>query len=623
MTGQVSQYNRQNRLSRRLLFYVVLCSTLFTLLATAVQLYIGYRHDLSAIETNMQFIADSYVPGISASVYMINETQLKLQLQGALNLPDIEYLEVVETRGGGQVRTSVGDPNASRDIVREFPLEYSRSGDGMSYGTLVAVASLQGVYQRLLDSALVALTTSLFSIFLVALSILLISQVTITRHLIRIADFTQELDLDKLESELVLNRISEKFLRPDELDQVVWAINDMRVRLREGIAERERLEEQLRQQERMAAVGQLAAGIAHDFNNLLTTIMLYAQMNLRKPNLPPGLTQGLQTILDESRRAAELVQQILDFSRRSMIAFQTVDIQPLLDNTLGILRRTIPENIQLLMEVSPEALSLTVEADPTRIHQVVTNLATNARDAMPEGGELRFGLSRVEVRAGEELPVADMPPGQWVCLTVSDTGTGMTEEVQAHLFEPFFTTKEPGRGTGLGLAQVYGIIRQHQGYIGVETEVGEGTTFRIYLPLSRAEADIVKDEGSTTPWGQGETILLVEDNEKLREVGHSLLESLGYRVLAAANGREALEVYEAEEKVDVVITDLVMPEMGGKELVQELRKSRPAIKALAITGYIMEKAARQLREEGFLDVVYKPFDVKTLAQVVHRALDED
>jgi two-component system cell cycle sensor histidine kinase/response regulator CckA len=306
-----------------------------------------------------------------------------------------------------------------------------------------------------------------------------------------------------------------------------------------------------------------------------------------------------------------------------MIAFQTVDIQPLLDNTLGILRRTIPENIQLLMEVSPEALSLTVEADPTRIHQVVTNLATNARDAMPEGGELRFGLSRVEVRAGEELPVADMPPGQWVCLTVSDTGTGMTEEVQAHLFEPFFTTKEPGRGTGLGLAQVYGIIRQHQGYIGVETEVGEGTTFRIYLPLSRAEADIVKDEGSTTPWGQGETILLVEDNEKLREVGHSLLESLGYRVLAAANGREALEVYEAEEKVDVVITDLVMPEMGGKELVQELRKSRPAIKALAITGYIMEKAARQLREEGFLDVVYKPFDVKTLAQVVHRALDED
>ncbi|MCP4537332.1 MAG: response regulator [Chloroflexi bacterium] len=623
MTLRSLQHDKQNQLSRRLLLYVVLCSTLFTLLATATQLYIGYRQDLRAIETNLQFIADSYVPGISASVYMINETQLSLQLQGALNLRDIEYLEIVETRGEEQIHISVGDPNTPRDIVRAFPLEYPASGSGTSYGTLIAVASLQGVYQRLSGSALVALTTSLLSIFLVALSILLISQFTLTRHLIKIADFTQELDLDRLERELILNRGSEKLLRPDELDQVVSAINDTRVRLKEGIDERERLQKQLRQQERMAAVGQLAAGIAHDFNNLLTTIMLYAQIGLRKPNLTSDLSQGFKTILDESKKAAELVQQILDFSRRSMIEFQTLEMQPLLDDALGILRRTIPENIQLVMEMSPKDFSLTVEADPTRIHQVVTNLATNARDAMSEGGELRFSLSKIETKLGEEPPVPDMSPREWACLTVSDSGTGMTEEAQVHLFEPFFTTKEPGKGTGLGLAQVYGIIRQHQGYIGMETKEGEGTTFHIYLPASKAEAEVVSEDISITPQGQGEAILLVEDNERLREVGHSLLESLGYQVLDAENGIKALDLYKTEGDVDVVITDLVMPEMGGKELVQELRKLNPDIKALAITGYIVEKDARKLREGGFLDVVYKPFDVKTLAQVVHRALSED
>ena len=188
------------------------------------------------------------------------------------------------------------------------------------------------------------------------------------------------------------------------------------------------------------------------------------------------------------------------------------------------------------------------------------NLALNARDAMPESGELRFELSRVEIGPDETPPVADMPPGEWVCLAVSDTGTGMTEEVQAHLFEPFFTTKEVGKGTGLGLAQVYGIVRQHEGYIDVETKIGEGTTFRVYLPASGVEPEIVEQESPAVPRGQGETILLVEDEENLREAAQEMLESQGYRVLTAANGREALEVYEATRsgdqprRVDLVIT---------------------------------------------------------------------
>ena len=387
------------------------------------------------------------------------------------------------------------------------------------------------------------------------------------------------------------------------------------------ITERKRMEQQLQQQERLAAVGQLAAGIAHDFNNLLATIMLYAQMSLRQPDLSPKIAHSFETILDESRQAAELVQQILDFSRHAMLKIQPLDLGSFAGKVVDILRRTIPENIHLVLEIGPE--DYIIEADPIRIQQALMNLATNGRDAMPKGGELRFELSRTRLKPGDEPPVAGMSPGEWVCLAVSDTGTGITEEVRSHIFEPFFTTKEVGKGTGLGLAQVYGIIRQHEGYIGVETEIGKGTTFRIYLPASEAEEKVAEEESTAPPQGQGETILLVEDNENLLKVGRAILESLNYCVLTAANGREALVVYEAEGRVDLVLTDLVMPEMGGRQLMQKLKQMNSGLKGLAITGYALRKASQELEETGFLDIVHKPFDASTLAQIVRRALDAD
>ncbi len=387
------------------------------------------------------------------------------------------------------------------------------------------------------------------------------------------------------------------------------------------ITERKHLEEQMRQQYRMAAVGQLAGGIAHDFNNILTAIILYAQMLLHKPYLPSDLAPGLETILGESRRAAQLVQQILDFSQRSVMETQTVDLVSFVREVIDILRRTFPENIRLLVEMGAD--TYVVNADPTRIQQVLMNLVLNARDAMPEGGELRIGLSVVEVKPGEEPPVAEMVPGEWICLAVSDTGTGMPPEVLSHLFESFFTTKPVGQGTGLGLAQVYGIVKLHGGYVGAETEVGQGMTFRIYLPAHGAgKAEDVPQEETPSPLeGRGETILLVGDEEKVLEVGRDILESLGYRVLTAADGREALEVYRSAEGIGLVLTGMVMPEMGGRELMRELRKADPHLKALAITGYALTEGLGGLREEGILDVVPKPFEVNTLAEAVRRVLD--
>jgi PAS domain S-box-containing protein len=389
--------------------------------------------------------------------------------------------------------------------------------------------------------------------------------------------------------------------------------------IRDVTRERE-VEQQALQQERLAAVGQLAGGIAHDFNNLLTTILLYAHLPLGKHDLPPDVTRSLEAILEEAKRAASLVSQILDFSRRSPIKTQPLDLGPLVEETAQMLRRVLPENIRL--DVGVDADNHVVDADPTRIQQVVMNLALNARDAMPEGGELRVALSRAGIRPGANPPVLGMPAGEWVCLTVADTGTGLSDEVQSHLFEPFFTTKPPGKGTGLGLAQVHGIVMQHKGHIGVETEAGKGTAFSIYLPAHPGEAEEAAGEIAASPQGRGETILLVEDNAGLREASRRILESLGYRVLAAADGGEALAVCQSAG-IDLVITDLVMPEVGGRELVQELRKTRPDLKALAITGYVLQQDVDELRREGFLDVVHKPFDVDAMARMVRRVLDAD
>ena len=251
------------------------------------------------------------------------------------------------------------------------------------------------------------------------------------------------------------------------------------------------------QQEQLAALGQLAGGIAHDFNNILTAIILYAQLPLGQHELPSDVRHALETILSESHRAAKLVQQILDFSRQSLLDVSPVDLKSIVEESIGVLDRTLPDNVRISLEADPGKYM--VDLDPIRIQQALVNLAFNARDAMPEGGELHVGLSRMEIGPGEKPPLgippgfggdqdgAEMHPGKWVCLSVTDTGTGIPPEALPHIFEPFFTTKPPGEGPGLGLPQVYGIVKQHDGHIGVETRIGQGTTFRVYLPAYQNE----------------------------------------------------------------------------------------------------------------------------------------
>ena len=397
--------------------------------------------------------------------------------------------------------------------------------------------------------------------------------------------------------------------------------------IREVTEEREILE-RVQLQDRLAAVGQLAAGIAHDFNNMLSIIIGFAQILERKEYLQDRDRRNLERIISQGQRAAQLIGQVLDFSRKSVVQRRRMDLVPFLKEALKLLERTLPETIKMVAEFGPG--DYIIEANLTQLQQVITNLAVNARDAMQEGGELRVGLSRVSVEPGESslrkrgaYRIPQMEPGEWVLWTVSDQGAGMPAEVIEHIYEPFFTTKKPGEGTGLGLAQVYGIVKQHGGYIDVKSEIGKGTTFMIYIPqIAKAEPPPEETKVEVKS-GSDETILVVEDEPEMQDVVKDMLENLNYRVLTADNGEDALNVFDAHrDEIALVLSDMVMPKMGGKELFETLTKRDPGVRMVAMTGYPLEEGreAKGL-PQGLSGFLPKPLIIAKVAEVISQALE--
>ncbi len=393
------------------------------------------------------------------------------------------------------------------------------------------------------------------------------------------------------------------------------------------ITEQRASQRHIQLQERLAAVGQLAAGIAHDFNNILATVVLYVQMVARSPQLSDRDRERLVVVDQQSQRATRLIQQILDFSRRAILERQPLDVSVLLKEQVQILKRTLPESIKITF--SYDVGDYMVHADPAHMQQVFMNLAFNARDAMPHGGELHFELNPVTVVSHAESPLPDMEVGKWIRVAVRDTGMGIADDVLPRIFEPFFTTKPPGKGTGLGLSQVHGIIAQHGGHMDVKTEVGAGTTFEFYLPaLASYSESYVPQQTSDLIMGHGETLLLVEDDPTTRLALLESLEMLNYRVLTAENGQMALEILEQQEmRIDLVLSDVVMPEMGGVALLQAMQQRQMCIGVILLTGHPMEQTLEQLhtREEGkvpslLVDWLLKPPALEHLSVVIAGAL---
>ncbi len=386
------------------------------------------------------------------------------------------------------------------------------------------------------------------------------------------------------------------------------------------ITERKELQDQLRQAQKMEAVGRLAGGVAHDFNNLLTVISGYS--SFLQESLPEGssLRAYAEQVLQASTRAAQLTAQLLAFGRKQMLQPRIMDVNALVRDAETMLRRLIGEDIALVTDLQP--FIGCILADPGQVYQVVLNLVVNARDAMTHGG--RITISTANVAIGEDQAIHEMgvKAGDYVMLAVSDTGHGMSAETLAHMFEPFFTTKEVGKGTGLGLSTAYGIVRQSGGHITVQSEVGRGSTFRVYLP--RAEGRLAGETIARLAAARGsETVLLVEDEELVRQFARSALEQAGYKVIEAANGQEALgRIQDPGTHVDLVLTDVVMPEMGGRELGEQLGRLRPALPVLYLTGYAEETTPREEAPPPGAVCLRKPFRPQELTAKIREALDK-
>jgi len=385
--------------------------------------------------------------------------------------------------------------------------------------------------------------------------------------------------------------------------------------------ELERSEEQLRQSQKMDAIGQLAGGVAHDFNNLLTAICGHSELTLKRLAPDDPLHRPLEQIKKSGERAVALTRQLLAFSRKQILQPKIIDLNQIVVDMNKMLQRLIGEDIDLLMGLAADLGK--VKADPNQIEQILLNLSINARDAMPKGGRLTIETSNVDLSEEFSHDHVSVPPGQYVMLAVSDNGCGMDAETQAHIFEPFFTTKEVGKGTGLGLATVYGIVKQSEGTIWQYSEVGRGTAFKIYLPRAEAPMKEVEVEADDRESLQGtETVLLVEDEEVVREMATEILRDAGYHVLEAKHGPEALILGRRHSgAIHLMLTDVVMPQMSGRDLAEQLTPLRRDMKVLYMSGYTDDAIVHHgVLEEGTA-FIGKPFTPDALTRKVREVLD--
>jgi two-component system cell cycle sensor histidine kinase/response regulator CckA len=394
--------------------------------------------------------------------------------------------------------------------------------------------------------------------------------------------------------------------------------------LREATARRaaRQVEQQLRQAQKMEAVGRLAGGVAHDFNNILTVIIGRCDLLLHGLDAKDGRREDLEDILAAGERAAALTRQLLAFSRKQMFVLRALDLNAVVANMERMLRRLIGEDVELVTAAGKDLGS--IRADHGQVEQVIMNLAVNARDAMPRGGKVKIETANVDLDAASSGGAFEIKPGPYVMLSVSDTGSGMSREVLSHLFEPFFTTKELGKGTGLGLSTVYGIVKQSSAYIWVDSELGRGTTFRICFPRVQEAAQPLSSGGKSAGSLRGsETILLAEDDERLRNLLREMLVQNGYTVLAAAGGMEALRVCrENEGEIHLLVTDVVMPQMSGEDLARRLLEMRPRTKVLYLSGYTDKFVAPDGLRNPAMQFLQKPFSPESLARKVREVLED-
>ncbi|MCD6497528.1 MAG: response regulator [Deltaproteobacteria bacterium] len=387
------------------------------------------------------------------------------------------------------------------------------------------------------------------------------------------------------------------------------------------VTEQVQIEQRAATQGRLAAVGQLAAGIAHDFNNLLTSMIGYAELHVRDEHLPRDVLESLDVIIDQGHKAAGLVRQILDFGRKSLIFRSTQDVGALVGGMVGVLRRTIAESVILELDLPPQPCY--ADVDVSSVEQILTNLVVNARDAMEGSGRCTVRLETI-ILEQQQANGRGVPRGKWILLSVEDMGPGIPENLRSHVFEPFYTTKEVGKGTGLGLSQVYGLVRQHGGFIEVGESPSGGAAFFVYFPESDKAPHLSDENGRHAyPQGRGETIMVVEDEPSVLLAVSRMLSNIGYEVVAAPTADDAMELAMDHQILDLVVSDVVMPGTSGLDLVENLNRHRPGLPIILMTGYPIRMDDADLRRlKGVAAVLEKPLDMRVLASTIERTLGQ-
>jgi two-component system cell cycle sensor histidine kinase/response regulator CckA len=400
----------------------------------------------------------------------------------------------------------------------------------------------------------------------------------------------------------VVARLIGNFVNGELTELHVYLFNDTK---------RKRLEQQLVQAQKMEGLGTLAGGIAHDFNNILAIILGYTNKLESAHSKPHEFPGAIKIIKEAVERGAALVQQLLTSARQTEARFSSVDLNALVRELESMLQATFPKTISFQLELAPDLPVIT--ADKSQLHQVLLNLCVNARDAMPAGGTLTLATS---ITPGPELTemFSGVTADSYACIRVRDTGIGMSRQVKSHIFEPFFSTKERGKGTGLGLSVVYGVVNNHRGFVQVESEPGAGTSFIVYLPVKHLAAEQLGGDRTGVPRQDiPQTILLVEDEEMLRELGVSILESEGFRVLAAKDGVEAVALFETHcDEIGLVVCDLGLPRLGGREAFLKMKESRPGVRAIVASGYLEPAIRSEMLKAGVIDTIQKPYDFNDL-----------
>ncbi len=547
LIAEIRQSPFKGRIARRLIFYVLLFSSLITFFGTSLQLYLDYTHDISDIKENMAEVKSGYLRSIINSLWVSDMEQLEIELRGILALPDMQAIKIVKDNSD---IISLGSPVGGNIISEQFPLKYSFNGRELDLGTLDVTANLDNVYHRLFGKVFLILVTQAIKTFLVAFFIFFLFFHLVGRHLGAMADYARGFSLSRLDRPLVLDRKTRHRDAPDELDIVATSINEMRRNLIHDMDERtkaqqekERLEERLRQSQKMEAIGTLAGGIAHDFNNILSVIMGFAE--LIKVDLPAEspFNDGMDKILQASNRARELVKQILAFSRQDEpqgVCFRPAQI---INEGLKLLRSTIPATIHIHEDIDPHCSMIL--GDPTQLHQILVNLCTNAFHAMEQdGGELDVSLRNIAVDAHDFPQEADFAGGEYVELGCGDTGQGADPDVLARVFEPYFTTKEFGKGSGMGLAIVHGIVKSWKGLIDIRSAPGKGTEVRVLLPARTSTAEDRQTKARRRQSAaQANTYFLSMTKRSWPTWVARMLEQLGFKVTTVTSSAAALEIF--------------------------------------------------------------------------------